>query len=86
MEYNGRALPIASGVKMADPDLSVWVVSGDGDSLSIGGNHFIHFMRKNFNIKMLMFNNQIYSLTKGQYSPTSEKGKVTKTTPYGSLE
>jgi len=83
---HGRALPIASGVKMADPDLSVWVVSGDGDSLSIGGNHFIHFMRKNFNIKMLMFNNQIYSLTKGQYSPTSEKGKVTKTTPYGSLE
>ena len=83
---HGRALAIASGVKMANPELSVWVVSGDGDALSIGGNHFIHFMRKNFNIKMLMFNNQIYSLTKGQYSPTSEKGKVTKTTPYGSLE
>lgn len=83
---HGRAAAIAEGVKTANPDLHVWVISGDGDSLSIGGNHFIHFMRKNFNIKMLMFNNQIYSLTKGQYSPTSEKGKVTKTTPYGSLE
>lgn len=83
---HGRAIPIASGVKMANPELSVWVVSGDGDALSIGGNHLIHFMRKNFNVKVLMFNNQIYSLTKGQYSPTSERGKVTKTTPYGSLE
>jgi 2-oxoglutarate/2-oxoacid ferredoxin oxidoreductase subunit beta len=83
---HGRAAAIASGVKAANPDLSVWVVSGDGDSLSIGGNHFIHLMRKNFDINYLMFNNQIYSLTKGQYSPTSEKGKVTKTSPYGSLE
>ena len=83
---HGRAAAISSGVKMANPNLDVWMVSGDGDALSIGGNHFIHFFRKNFNIKMLVFNNQIYSLTKGQYSPTSEKGKVTKTTPYGSLE
>lgn len=83
---HGRAAAIASGVKAANPDLSVWVISGDGDSLSIGGNHFIHLMRKNFDINYLMFNNQIYSLTKGQYSPTSEKGKITKTSPYGSLE
>ena len=83
---HGRAAAIASGVKMANPNLDVWMVSGDGDALSIGGNHFIHFFRKNFNIKMLVFNNQIYSLTKGQYSPTSERGKVTKTTPYGSIE
>lgn len=83
---HGRAAAIASGVKAANPDLSVWIVSGDGDALSIGGNHFIHLMRKNFNVNYLMFNNQIYSLTKGQYSPTSEKGKVTKTTPYGSIE
>ncbi|MFI5221471.1 MAG: 2-oxoacid:ferredoxin oxidoreductase subunit beta [Bacteroidia bacterium] len=83
---HGRAGAIASGVKAANPELSVWVVSGDGDALSIGGNHFIHLMRKNFDINYLMFNNQIYSLTKGQYSPTSEKGKVTKTTPYGSIE
>lgn len=83
---HGRALAIASGVKAANPKLSVWVVSGDGDALSIGGNHFIHAMRKNFNLKYLVFNNQIYSLTKGQYSPTSEKGKITKTSPYGSIE
>lgn len=83
---HGRAAAIASGVKAANPDLSVWVISGDGDALSIGGNHFIHAMRKNFNLNYLVFNNQIYSLTKGQYSPTSEKGKVTKTTPYGSIE
>lgn len=83
---HGRAVPIAEGVKTANPELDVWVVSGDGDALSIGGNHFIHFTRKNFNIKMLVFNNQIYSLTKGQYSPTSEKGKITKTTPFGSVE
>lgn len=83
---HGRAAVIAEGVKTANPDLSVWVVSGDGDALSIGGNHFIQFMRKNFDIKMLVFNNQIYSLTKGQYSPTSERGKVTKTTPFGSIE
>lgn len=83
---HGRAAAIASGVKAANPDLSVWVISGDGDSLSIGGNHFIHLMRKNFDINYLMFNNQIYSLTKGQYSPLSEKGKITKTSPYGSIE
>jgi len=83
---HGRAAAIASGVKAANPDLSVWVISGDGDALSIGGNHFIHTMRKNFNLNYLVFNNQIYSLTKGQYSPTSEKGKITKTTPYGSIE
>lgn len=83
---HGRAAAIASGVKAANPSLSVWIISGDGDSLSIGGNHFIHLMRKNFDVNYLMFNNQIYSLTKGQYSPTSEKGKVTKTSPFGSLE
>jgi 2-oxoglutarate ferredoxin oxidoreductase subunit beta len=83
---HGRAAAIASGVKAANPDLSVWIISGDGDSLSIGGNHFIHLMRKNFDVNYLLFNNQIYSLTKGQYSPTSEQGKVTKTSPYGSLE
>ncbi|MGE5519664.1 MAG: 2-oxoacid:ferredoxin oxidoreductase subunit beta [Candidatus Dadabacteria bacterium] len=83
---HGRAAAIASGVKAANPDLSVWIVSGDGDALSIGGNHFIHLMRKNFDVNYLLFNNQIYSLTKGQYSPTSEKGKITKTSPYGSIE
>jgi 2-oxoglutarate/2-oxoacid ferredoxin oxidoreductase subunit beta len=83
---HGRAAAIAEGVKSANPDLNVWIISGDGDSLSIGGNHFIHLMRKNFDVNYLMFNNQIYSLTKGQYSPTSEKGKVTKTSPYGSIE
>jgi 2-oxoglutarate/2-oxoacid ferredoxin oxidoreductase subunit beta len=83
---HGRAAAIASGVKAANPELSVWIVSGDGDAMSIGGNHFIHLMRKNFDVNYLMFNNQIYSLTKGQYSPTSEKGKVTKTSPYGSIE
>jgi 2-oxoglutarate/2-oxoacid ferredoxin oxidoreductase subunit beta len=83
---HGRAAAIASGVKAANPDLSVWIVSGDGDALSIGGNHFIHLMRKNFDVNFLLFNNQIYSLTKGQYSPTSEKGKLTKTSPYGSIE
>jgi 2-oxoglutarate ferredoxin oxidoreductase subunit beta len=83
---HGRAAAIASGVKASNPDLSVWIISGDGDSLSIGGNHFIHLMRKNFDVNYLMFNNQIYSLTKGQYSPTSEKGKITKTSPFGSIE
>jgi 2-oxoglutarate/2-oxoacid ferredoxin oxidoreductase subunit beta len=83
---HGRAAAIASGVKAANPELNVWIISGDGDSLSIGGNHFIHLMRKNFDVNYLMFNNQIYSLTKGQYSPTSEKGKITKTSPYGSIE
>lgn len=83
---HGRPAAIASGVKALNPDLSVWVVSGDGDALSIGGNHFIHLMRKNFDLNYLVFNNQIYGLTKGQYSPTSEKGKVAKSTPYGSIE
>ncbi|HTM94142.1 MAG TPA: 2-oxoacid:ferredoxin oxidoreductase subunit beta [Flavisolibacter sp.] len=83
---HGRAAAIASGVKAANPELSVWIVSGDGDAMSIGGNHFIHLMRKNFDVNYLMFNNQIYSLTKGQYSPTSEKGKITKTSPYGTIE
>lgn len=83
---HGRAAAIASGVKAQNPNLSVWVVSGDGDALSIGGNHFIHLMRKNFNVNYLVFNNQIYGLTKGQYSPTSEKGKVAKSTPFGSIE
>jgi 2-oxoglutarate ferredoxin oxidoreductase subunit beta len=83
---HGRAPAIATGIASARPDLQVWVVMGDGDALSIGGNHFIHAMRRNVNLKMLMFNNQIYGLTKGQYSPTSEQGKVTKSTPFGSLE
>ncbi len=83
---HGRATAIASGLKMARPDLSVWVVTGDGDGMSIGGNHFIHLLRRNLDIKVLLFNNQIYGLTKGQYSPTSEKGKVTKSTPLGSID
>ena len=82
----GRAPAIATGVKIANPKLSVWVATGDGDLLSIGGNHFIHACRKNIDLKMLLFNNKIYGLTKGQYSPTSEKGKVTKTSPYGSID
>jgi 2-oxoglutarate ferredoxin oxidoreductase subunit beta len=83
---HGRAPAIATGLATARPDLNVWVVTGDGDGLSIGGNHLIHALRRNVNIKILMFNNQIYGLTKGQYSPTSEQGKVTKSTPFGSLE
>ncbi len=83
---HGRAPAIATGLATSRPDLSVWVVSGDGDSLSIGGNHLIHALRRNVNIKILMFNNQIYGLTKGQYSPTSEQGKVTGSTPYGSVD
>jgi len=83
---HGRAPAIATGLAMARPDLDVWVVTGDGDSLSIGGNHLIHALRRNVNITILMFNNQIYGLTKGQYSPTSEVGKVTKSTPFGSLD
>src|SRR5690606_41896363 len=79
---HGRAPAIATGLAMARPDLHVWVVSGDGDALSIGGNHLIHALRRNINITILMFNNQIYGLTKGQYSPTSELGKVTKSTPF----
>ncbi len=83
---HGRAPAIATGVKVARPDLSVWVAAGDGDLLSIGGNHFIHACRKNIDLKILLFNNRIYGLTKGQYSPTSEKGKKTKTSPYGSVD
>jgi 2-oxoglutarate/2-oxoacid ferredoxin oxidoreductase subunit beta len=83
---HGRAPAIATGLAVSRPDLSVWVVSGDGDSLSIGGNHLIHALRRNVNIKLLMFNNQIYGLTKGQYSPTSEQGKVTGSTPRGSVD
>ncbi len=83
---HGRAPAIATGLSTSRPDLSVWVATGDGDSLSIGGNHLIHALRRNVNLKILMFNNQIYGLTKGQYSPTSELGKVTKSTPMGSLD
>lgn len=83
---HGRAPALATGIATARPDLNVWVVTGDGDALSIGGNHLIHALRRNVNIKILMFNNQIYGLTKGQYSPTSEEGKVTKSTPFGSLD
>ena len=83
---HGRATAIASGLKAARPELSVWIVTGDGDSLSIGGNHTIHLLRRNFNVNVLLFNNQIYGLTKGQYSPTSEENKVTKSTPVGSID
>jgi 2-oxoglutarate ferredoxin oxidoreductase subunit beta len=83
---HGRATAIASGLKATRPELSVWVVTGDGDSLSIGGNHTIHLLRRNFDLNVLLFNNQIYGLTKGQYSPTSEERKVTKSTPYGSVD
>jgi 2-oxoglutarate ferredoxin oxidoreductase subunit beta len=83
---HGRAPAIATGLATARPDLSVWVVTGDGDALSIGGNHLIHTLRRNVNLKILLFNNRIYGLTKGQYSPTSEPGKVTKSTPMGSLD
>ena len=83
---HGRAPAVATGVAVARPDLDVWVVSGDGDALSIGGNHLIHALRRNVNLKILMFNNQIYGLTKGQFSPTSETGKVTKSSPFGSLD
>src|SRR6201993_2799489 len=83
---HGRAPAVATGLALARPDLDVWVVTGDGDGLSIGGNHLIHALRRNVNLKILLFNNQIYGLTKGQYSPTSELGKVTKSTPMGSLD
>src|ERR1043165_303007 len=83
---HGRATAIATGVKTANPDLTVWVVGGDGDLLSIGGNHFIHMLRRNPNIKLMLFNNEIYGLTKGQYSPTSPKGTVAKSTPSGSVD
>jgi len=83
---HGRAPAIASGLKLARPELSVWVVTGDGDALAIGGNHFIHAMRRNVDLKIILLNNRIYGLTKGQYSPTSETGKKTKTTPLGSID
>jgi 2-oxoglutarate ferredoxin oxidoreductase subunit beta len=83
---HGRAPAIATGLAIMRPDLSVWVVTGDGDALSIGGNHLMHALRRNVNLKILLFNNRIYGLTKGQYSPTSEPGKVTKSTPMGSLD
>jgi 2-oxoglutarate ferredoxin oxidoreductase subunit beta len=83
---HGRAPAIASGLASTRRDLSVWVVTGDGDALSIGGNHLIHALRRNVNIKIMLFNNRIYGLTKGQYSPTSEQGKITKSTPFGSLD
>ncbi len=83
---HGRAPAVATGVKLANPDLSVWVVTGDGDSLSIGGNHLIHLLRRNVDLTVLLFNNRIYGLTKGQYSPTSEFGKKTKSSPYGSVD
>jgi 2-oxoglutarate ferredoxin oxidoreductase subunit beta len=83
---HGRAPAIATGLKASRPDLSVWVATGDGDAMSIGGNHFIHVMRRNLDINILLFNNRIYGLTKGQYSPTSEQGKITKSTPFGSVD
>lgn len=83
---HGRAAAIATGVKLANPDLSVWVISGDGDSMAIGGNHFIHLIRRNVDLNLVLFNNQIYGLTKGQYSPTSARGFKTKTSPFGTVE
>jgi 2-oxoglutarate ferredoxin oxidoreductase subunit beta len=83
---HGRAPAMATGLAVSRPDLDVWVVTGDGDALSIGGNHLIHALRRNVNLTILLFNNQIYGLTKGQYSPTSEEGKVTKSTPFGSVD
>jgi len=83
---HGRATAVASGLKASRPELSVWIVTGDGDGLSIGGNHTIHLLRRNFDVNIMLFNNQIYGLTKGQYSPTSEENKVTKSTPMGSID
>jgi 2-oxoglutarate ferredoxin oxidoreductase subunit beta len=83
---HGRAPAIATGIKATRPELSVWIVTGDGDALSIGGNHLIHVLRRNLDVNMLLFNNRIYGLTKGQYSPTSEVGKITKSTPVGSID
>jgi 2-oxoglutarate ferredoxin oxidoreductase subunit beta len=80
---HGRAPAIATGLAVSRPDLKVWVITGDGDALSIGGNHLLHALRRNVNLTIILFNNQIYGLTKGQYSPTSEEGKVTKSTPFG---
>jgi 2-oxoglutarate ferredoxin oxidoreductase subunit beta len=83
---HGRAPALATGIAVSRPDLHVWVITGDGDALSIGGNHLLHALRRNVNLTIVLFNNQIYGLTKGQYSPTSEPGKVTKSTPFGSLD
>ena len=83
---HGRAPAFVSGIKCANPDLTVWMITGDGDGLSIGGNHLIHILRRNFDVNILLFNNEIYGLTKGQYSPTSKQGLVTKSTPYGSVD
>ncbi len=83
---HGRATAVASGVKAANPELSVWVMTGDGDSMAIGGNHFIHLIRRNFDLNLVLFNNRIYGLTKGQYSPTSDRGFVSKTSPFGTVE
>jgi 2-oxoglutarate ferredoxin oxidoreductase subunit beta len=83
---HGRAPTIATGLRCVNKDLSIWVITGDGDGLSIGGNHILHAMRRNLNFNILLVNNQIYGLTKGQYSPTSPTGKVTKSSPFGSIE
>ncbi len=83
---HGRAAAVASGVKLANPELSVWVITGDGDAMAIGGNHFIHLIRRNIDVNLILFNNKIYGLTKGQYSPTSERGVITKTSPFGTVE
>lgn len=83
---HGRALPVASGIKIANPDLSVWVITGDGDGMAIGGNHFIHAIRRNMDIKIMLLNNEIYSMTKGQYSPTSQQYSKTKSSPFGSVD
>ncbi len=83
---HGRAAAIASGIKVSNPKLSVWVVTGDGDSMAIGGNHFIHILRRNINVNIILFNNKIYGLTKGQYSPTTPKGSITKSSPDGTIE
>ena len=83
---HGRATAVASGVKVANPELSVWVMTGDGDAMAIGGNHFIHLIRRNIDINVILFNNRIYGLTKGQYSPTSDRGFKSKTSPFGTVE
>ena len=83
---HGRGAAIATGIKLANPELSVWLVTGDGDSMAIGGNHFIHLLRRNLDINILLFNNKIYGLTKGQYSPTTPKGSITKSSPDGTIE
>ena len=83
---HGRAAAVATGAKVANPDLTIWQISGDGDGLAIGGNHFIHAVRRNIDLNMILLNNRIYGLTKGQYSPTSERGFVSKSSPYGTVE